>query len=668
MMLGLSPGTAKEPAQRPALLWPLEVPGVLLSSFGEYRYDHLHAGLDISTEGGTGYKVFAADQGLIYRLKVEWRGYGRALYLRHPGGRISVYGHLERFEDSTLGLERRVANRQAQARTRYPGDIYIDPPLPVRRGQVIAYSGESGVGLPHLHFELRERDDQPLDPFAAGLRPPADHRPPVLESVTMTSADPASVIDGTLRERTLRLVRRGGVFTTDRAVRLSGPFLAVLSAYDPVGSSGRSGVHAIEATLDGRPVYELTFRTFRFDQYPQSGLIYDHTLSHLGPSKYAYRLFRLPGNDLAGSSATGNGEMGGERLMLDATPGPHRLEISVGDEAGNISRARVDLLVGAVESSAPQPTPTSAVSNLAGGDAPLVVGWPRFLEILLPRSLASDSALLLEAGGGQEMLARFLPRDDSYLSAAVDYARAARSPGLSIVTSVEPRKEVARVPLQTRFVTRAQGDVLRTGEMEITLPPKSRFYDGPFVVRRNQATVPPGLVAVGSALDLLPFGDALDQPSTMTFRLDEATAAQVRALGIYRFDPDLGRWGYEGGDLDPSGRTITLRFHRYGRFALLRDAMPPVLVDVRPGDGARHVGRQPHFLARVEEVGMGLNFDGVSFNLDGAPLESEFDPDHGQSQPLMTPTLAPGWHRLRVTAIDRAGNASAPVEVSFEVR
>ncbi|MEK7283483.1 MAG: hypothetical protein AAB249_06715, partial [Acidobacteriota bacterium] len=62
---------------RAALLWPLEIPGLLLSSFGEYRYDHLHAGIDISTGGGTGYKVLAADSGLVFRLKVEWRGYGR---------------------------------------------------------------------------------------------------------------------------------------------------------------------------------------------------------------------------------------------------------------------------------------------------------------------------------------------------------------------------------------------------------------------------------------------------------------------------------------------------------------------------------------------------------------------------------------------------------------
>src|SRR5262245_49124261 len=116
---------SQAPGRAEGLLWPLETHGPVLSSFGEYRYDHLHAGVDISTGGGTGFKVLAAAPGEVFRLKVEWRGYGRALYLRHAGGRVTVYGHLERYEDRVLGLEKLVARRQASLGTRYPGDIYL---------------------------------------------------------------------------------------------------------------------------------------------------------------------------------------------------------------------------------------------------------------------------------------------------------------------------------------------------------------------------------------------------------------------------------------------------------------------------------------------------------------------------------------------------------------
>src|SRR2546428_6477748 len=248
-------GGAGKPSSRPgppALRWPMEAPGAVLSSFGEYRYDHLHAGIDISTGGGTGYKVLAAAAGEVFRLKVEWRGYGRALYLRHPGGRVTVYGHLERYEDRVLGLERLVARRQAAAGTRYPGDIYLDRPNRGARGQVIAYSGESGVGLPHLHFEVRDAGDAPVDPFEAGLPRPADRRPPVPESLTVTAASASTFIDRDARQVGYPIRREdGGLSTTAIPVKVNGPFLAALAAYDPAGNAGRAGIGSIEVRVDG---------------------------------------------------------------------------------------------------------------------------------------------------------------------------------------------------------------------------------------------------------------------------------------------------------------------------------------------------------------------------------------------------------------------------------
>src|SRR5439155_2772556 len=100
------PGKRSGHSAIPVLRWPMEHPGAVLSSFGEDRYDHLHAGVVISSGVGTGLKVLAVAAGEVFRLKVGGRGYGSALDVRHPGGRVTVYGHLERYEDKVLGLER----------------------------------------------------------------------------------------------------------------------------------------------------------------------------------------------------------------------------------------------------------------------------------------------------------------------------------------------------------------------------------------------------------------------------------------------------------------------------------------------------------------------------------------------------------------------------------
>ncbi|MGH9798654.1 MAG: murein hydrolase activator EnvC family protein, partial [Candidatus Polarisedimenticolia bacterium] len=340
---GLLLGAA--PAPGGALRWPLSIDGALLSTFGEYRYDHLHAGIDISTRGATGHRVLAAAAGEIYRLKVEWRGYGRALYLRHPGGRITVYGHLERFEDQVLRLERRVARRRIEAGTRYPGDLYLDPPLRVRRGQLLGFSGESGVGLPHLHFEVRRGEDAPADPFQAGLPHPPDRRGPVLEEVMVTAASPDTFIDGVLRETSYPLARTGAWHAAAAPVRVSGPFLASLVAHDPAGpTGGRAGLSSVRLLVDGAVRYALALRSFRFDQYPQAGLIFDHRRSRLGPARYAYRLAVLPGNTLATGAAAAPDAL--HPGALDLSPGPHLLEIIARDSAGNESRARLCVLSG----------------------------------------------------------------------------------------------------------------------------------------------------------------------------------------------------------------------------------------------------------------------------------------------------------------------------------
>jgi hypothetical protein len=752
-------------AARAALLWPLEIPGVLLSTFGEYRYDHLHAGIDISTRGGTGYKVRAADAGVVFRLKVEWRGYGRALYLRHANGRVTVYGHLERYEDSVLHLERVVARRQAEARSRYPGDIFLDPPVRVRRGQVIAYSGESGVGLPHLHFEVRDGGDAPMNPFDAGLPRPPDTRRPVLDTLTILSASPECFVEGEAREEVYPL-RPGadGVRTTARPVRVSGPFLALANAYDPAGDSGRAGVQGVEMTIDGRSSYRLGFRTFRFGQYPQSGLIYDHRTSRLGPAAFTYRLFRLPGNEL--SAAIGpQGEVppDGYPGAIDLDPGAHVMEVSVVDSAGNRSRARVCVQVGRPQAAqqlawqeagdpahawatfrfpegkppraaAPgagpkdlgcRPPPARAVEGEAwdeerskfrpitcslsnercvvdsgtaarpralrvrevrdgapgpwrllagstakgpdaGEPAARVDAWPAFLDVLVPADVSGGASFLLAAGTSATPILPLAYRTDSLWGGAVAYRDLSGRSPLSVAAG-GPRSPASPLVLDVRWAEPGQTIQYQGPGFSLSLPAGGRFFAGPLAVRTEPIAGPPSLPAVSEAVDVLPEGEALNEPATLAFDL-VPEAVPPQSLGVYRYDASRDRWGFEGGDLDAGETRMVLRFRRYGRFALLQDATPPAILEVRPAPGARAQPRRLAVQARVEEEGKGLDFNGVTIAVDDRPIETEFDPDRGLAKGFEPLTLSPGRHHIRVEAVDRAGNHSAVVEGDFNVR
>jgi hypothetical protein len=740
----------------------MEVPGTLLSSFGEYRYDHLHAGIDISTGGATGYRVLAAAAGEVFRLKVEWRGYGRALYLRHPGGRITVYGHLQRYEDKVLGLERLVARRQEAAGTPYPGDIYLDRPVRVARGQVIAYSGESGVGLPHLHFEVRDAGDAPLDPFEAGLPRPPDRRAPVLESLTVTAASAPTFVNGDQREAIYALKpAAGGVLGTAHPVKVNGPFLATLSAYDPAGEAGRAGIDSIEVKIDGEPRYRVAFRTFRFDQYPQSGLIFDHRASRLAPAAFGYRLFHLPGNDL-GSGPVEVGQPAGDVYpgALDLSPGTHLFEIAAADVSLNRSRARVCIQVGRPQpaaeldwdggnlgrgdvrfrlqpgdppggevrkSGSPSPCVPAAAHGVEGefwepntrefrplvcridagtcsfpvpddreaapalrlretrngvpgpwrilarGVAEIpqadslpsrVDAWPAFLDVLVPLEKPLAPPLRLAAGLDRRILDELEYRGDLTLGAALGYGRAAGLAPFFIVAESAP-VPLASLALDVRWAEPGRSlDYLGPG-FSIHLPERARFFAGPLMLRTERIRGTERLPSIADAVEILPEGEALNEKAILSFDLTPGAVAP-EALGIYRWDRFRARWSYEGGDLEEGGSRLSLRFRRYGRFALLQDASPPDLLEVRPAPGSRLTGRRPEIAARVEDEGKGLNYDGVTFELDGRRLESEFDPDRGVSRVLDPPRLFPGPHHLKVVAVDLAGNSSAPIASDFE--
>jgi len=161
--------------------WPLKIRPELTSKFCDYRAGHFHGGLDIRTQGRTGFRVYAVGDGFISRVTTSFRGYGKALYLKLRDGRTIVYGHLSRFSDQVEDLV-----RMAQLKERkYAQDIYFGPhDFPLKKGTLVAFSGESGSGAPHLHFEVRSPLNNPLNPLRAGFAIP-DKSPPVFYALAV---------------------------------------------------------------------------------------------------------------------------------------------------------------------------------------------------------------------------------------------------------------------------------------------------------------------------------------------------------------------------------------------------------------------------------------------------------------------------------------------------
>ena len=157
---------------------PLDFPMSLAANFGELRPNHYHMGLDIRTQHKENQPVHAAADGYVARVEIEPAGFGQAIYIRHPNGYTTVYGHLNQFFPALAAY----VHQQQYRLQSWQVDLTPEPGLfPVRKGDFIAYSGNTGGSQgPHLHFEIRRTaGDINLNPLLFGL-PVPDRTSPTL--------------------------------------------------------------------------------------------------------------------------------------------------------------------------------------------------------------------------------------------------------------------------------------------------------------------------------------------------------------------------------------------------------------------------------------------------------------------------------------------------------
>ena len=160
---------------------PIDFRILLSGTFGKLRSDHFHTGIDIKTRGVEGASIFAAAEGYVSRVKISAFGYGKTIYLTHPNGYVTVYGHLSSLEDSLAVY----VKKQQYKRKSFEVDLYIKKDqFKYRKGDIIALSGNSGSsGGPHLHFEIRdEKVQEPLNPLLFGFEV-KDYIRPTIRSI-----------------------------------------------------------------------------------------------------------------------------------------------------------------------------------------------------------------------------------------------------------------------------------------------------------------------------------------------------------------------------------------------------------------------------------------------------------------------------------------------------
>jgi hypothetical protein len=309
---------------------PVKPPYSFAGNFGELRPSHFHSGLDYRTQGRTGLPVFAVKDGYISRIGISPTGYGNALYMNHPDGTTSVYGHLLKFEDK---LQAYVKEKQYDSEC-FPLNINLSAGgFNFRKGDIIAWSGNSGgSGGPHLHFEIRDtQSERAYNPllYHLGIK---DESAPKITAVYAYPLTENSNIGSTRTKKRFEAIPVPGGYClkNNTPIELYGKIGFGIQADDFFNGTGlKCGIYSATLFCDGKEVFGFKMDSFSFEdsRYANAQSDYEeYTVSH----KWIQRLYKLPGNFLdIYSPVKSNGI-----LNLDDGKG-HTLEIVVCDAFKN---------------------------------------------------------------------------------------------------------------------------------------------------------------------------------------------------------------------------------------------------------------------------------------------------------------------------------------------
>jgi homoserine dehydrogenase len=287
---------------------PLKIDLRLSANFGELRDSHFHSGIDIKTNGSVNQPVYAVADGYISRISVSPGGFGRALYIDHPDGHTTVYGHLNAFSPNIAEY----AEQKQYELERFRIDLFPTPnELPVKKGEQIALSGNTGSsGGPHLHFEVRDtRTQDPLDVLDFFGNAVVDTQKPDIRGIAFYPVKGKGAINGSNTPLRLTITKNkaGTPLPPGNTISAWGRIGVGVKAYDRMnGQNNIYGIKHVRLFVDEQLVFRSTINRFSFSKTRMLNSFVDFEEVR-NRNSYYMKSFVEPGNTLPFYETVNNG-------------------------------------------------------------------------------------------------------------------------------------------------------------------------------------------------------------------------------------------------------------------------------------------------------------------------------------------------------------------------
>ncbi|HDP33719.1 MAG TPA: M23 family metallopeptidase [Candidatus Hydrogenedentes bacterium] len=608
--------------------WPLALPRELSSSFAEYRAGRFHAGIDLRTGGVVGKPVYAAADGYVSRVRCSPWGYGKAIYVQFDDGNSVVYAHLDDYFDEL----REYVRKNQHTRQSYTVDLYPGRgQFPVKRGEQIAVSGSTGVGPPHLHYELRDAANRPFNPRLSGIKWP-DATRPIIRRLLMTPDGPAGTVNGGYTPVILDAVQQGDGNYITPPVSASGRVGVGVDVIDPGNDGIKMGVHILRLRVGSQEVFHVRHDYLSYDNI-HNGTVAYHPF-FLEEGRFLL-LWRWPGNvSDPYAHAQGDG-------WYELPDSPIELVVEAVDFMGNSA----EILIPVRPEMSPINPPDIVPADSQGDVVLKCCGEYIVVTADFPSTETRAPELLVESGEtirlvpfrcmtGRTWAAAYKPEQSGEHVLRVAHPR------------IISREDTVHVAL------RGWPDVsVADGNLQLNISSDSPY--GALFARitraANKSASP--LRQIGDAWHIWPDAMPVDAPIELSMAIPEGVDVPARA-GLYR---DTGKsWRYVGGKR--RGGVLTASIRDFGVYAVFEDILPPTIGDLFPPDQYTAQTRRPIISATIADVGSGIAAFEIRAN--GQWLLAEYAPDENRLAWERDHDLASGDLELVFRVMDNAGNAT----------
>ena len=237
---------------------PLDIAINLSGTYGELRSNHFHSGIDIKTKGVEGLNVYSYDNGHVSRVKISHGGYGKALYILHPDGTSSVYAHLKKFSPK---IEKIVKSKQYKKKSYEIEFFPKENEIKILKNEIIAFSGNTGGTTgPHLHFELRDSNQIPVNPLLNSNISIKDNTPPFVSELFYKKKS----YDIQSQHKIKKISNTTYLADTIKDVGKIGFGIIAFDKHDL--ANNKNGVSKISTYLNGNNILSISFDSISFNE------------------------------------------------------------------------------------------------------------------------------------------------------------------------------------------------------------------------------------------------------------------------------------------------------------------------------------------------------------------------------------------------------------------